>query len=79
MEEYRNHYLTANEVSKILKVTLRTLYNYRSNGELEYVQLNKKKILYRVGDVVDFLYKHSSPFLRRERANALIKKYIVKL
>ncbi|EKU88724.1 helix-turn-helix domain-containing protein [Bacteroides oleiciplenus] len=44
------HYLTDKEVSAHLKVSRRTLQEWRSSGQLAYIQLGGK-ILYRGSDV----------------------------
>ena len=50
-------WLDNNEVCKWLKVSKRTLQNYRDNGELSFSQVGAK-ILYRTSDVEDFLKRH---------------------
>ena len=44
------HYLTDRELSQRLKISRRTLQNYRNNGILPYRQLGGK-ILYRESDI----------------------------
>ena len=44
------HYLTDKEVSALLKVSRRTLQDYRNEGRLPYIQLGGK-ILYRESDI----------------------------
>ncbi len=44
------HYLTDKEVSARLKVSRRTLQDYRNEGRLPYIQLGGK-ILYRESDI----------------------------
>ena len=50
-------WLDNNEVCKWLKVSKRTLQNYRDNGELSFSQVGAK-ILYRTSDVDEFLKRH---------------------
>ena len=47
---YGDELLTDKEVSHLLKVSRRTLQDYRSNGILPYIQVGGK-ILYRASDI----------------------------
>lgn len=47
---YGNELLTDKEVSQLLKVSRRTLQDYRNNGILPYPQVGGK-ILYRASDI----------------------------
>jgi hypothetical protein len=47
-------YLTNNEVSKLLKLSTRTLQDWRDNGTISYIQI-KGKILYRQSDILKLL------------------------
>ncbi len=73
-----NLFLTSEDVAAILMVSKRTLQNYRSEYKLKYYRISRKKILYRVEDVVEFLKQSSCCSYQKDRINALIKKYIVK-
>ena len=73
-----NLFLTSEVVAAILMVSKRTLQNYRSECKLKYYRISRKKILYRVEDVVEFLKQSSCCSYQKDRINALIKKYIVK-
>lgn len=53
-------YLTDKEVSSILKVSRRTLQEYRNNGVLPYIPLGGK-ILYRERDLEDLLLRCYHP------------------
>lgn len=53
-------YLTDKEVSSILKVSRRTLQEYRNNGVLPYIPLGGK-ILYRERDLEDLLQRCYHP------------------
>ena len=55
-----DRYLTDKEVAAILKVSRRTLQEYRNDGVLPYVQLGGK-ILYREQDLEDLLQKCYHP------------------
>ncbi|HMM03865.1 helix-turn-helix domain-containing protein [Dysgonomonas sp.] len=44
------HYLTDRDLSKILKISRRTLQDYRSNGIISYIMLGGK-VLYRESDI----------------------------
>ena len=50
------HYLTDRELSERLKISRRTLQDYRNNGILPYRQLGGK-ILYRESDIEQVLQK----------------------
>ena len=56
-------YLTDREVSEILKVSRRTLQEYRNEGILPYIPLGGK-ILYRESDLEELLEKHYHPAYR---------------
>ena len=47
---YGDELLTDKEVSQLLKVSRRTLQDYRNNGILSYIQVGGK-ILYRASDI----------------------------
>jgi hypothetical protein len=46
---------SASEAAKYLKITMRTLKNYRYEGELEYLQYNSRKIVYTKNQLDSFL------------------------
>ena len=56
-------YLTDREVSEILKVSRRTLQEYRNEGILPYISLGGK-ILYRESDLEELLDRHYHPAYR---------------
>ena len=56
-------YLTDREVSEILKVSRRTLQEYRNEGILPYIPLGGK-VLYRESDLEKLLEKHYHPAYR---------------
>ena len=56
-------YLTDREVSEILKVSRRTLQEYRNDGILPYILLGGK-VLYRERDLEDVLEKCYHPAYR---------------
>ena len=56
-------YLTDREVSEILKVSRRTLQEYRNEGVLPYIPLGGK-ILYRESDLEELLEKFYHPAYR---------------
>lgn len=74
-----NLLLTSKAVAAILMVSERTLQNYRSEGKLMYYRISRKNIRYRVEDVVEFLKQSSCCSYQKDRINALIEKYTVKL
>lgn len=53
-------WLTTEEVSKLLKVSKRTLQNYRDEGKLGFSQIGSK-IYYRSSDIDAFLEEHYNP------------------
>lgn len=76
MDQYSNLFLNSEAVAHILRVSPRTLQNYRSEGKLIYYKASRKNILYRVGDVVDFLKQSSCCSYQKDRLNTLLKKYL---
>lgn len=48
-----NYYLTSVQVQKLLKISSRTLYNYRVEGKLNYCDIGV--IRYRMEDVKAFM------------------------
>lgn len=74
-----NLFLTSENVAAILMVSKRTLQNYRSEGKLVYYKISPKVIRYRVEDVVEFLRQSNCCSYQKDRVNALIKKYLIKL
>lgn len=58
-------YLTNNEVSKLLKLSTRTLQDWRDNGIISYIQI-KGKILYRQSDILKLLEAHFEKSWREE-------------
>ncbi|WP_255498736.1 helix-turn-helix domain-containing protein [Dysgonomonas sp. ZJ709] len=54
-----NIYLTTEEVAIILRVSERTLYNYRECGKLRYHKVNNS-IRYLTVDVVQFVNKSTT-------------------
>ena len=74
-----NLFLDSKAVAAILMVSKRTLQNYRSEGKLVFYKISPKMIRYRVEDVVDFLKQSNCCSYQKDRVNALIEKYTVKL
>lgn len=56
-------YLTDREVSELLKVSRRTLQEYRNEGILPYIPLGGK-VLYRESDLQKVLEEHYHPAYR---------------
>ena len=56
-------YLTDREVSEILKVSRRTLQEYRNEGILPYIPLGGK-VLYRESDLEELLERYYHPAYR---------------
>lgn len=74
-----NMLLTSEAVAAILMVSERTLQNYRSEGKIMYYRISRKNIRYRVEDVVEFLKQSSCCSYQKDRINALIEEYTVKM
>lgn len=55
-----SRYITEQELSKALKITKRTLIEYRMNGKLPYYKLGGK-ILYKEQDIIEILEKNKIP------------------
>lgn len=72
-----NLLLNSEAVAAILKVSKRTLQNYRKEGKLVYYRVSRKTIRYRVEDVVEFLKQSSCCSYQKDRINALIEKHTV--
>lgn len=70
-------FLTSKEVTQILRITPRTLQNYRSNGRINYHKISNKKILYPAKDVYELIQKSSLASITKDRAAYLISKYLV--
>ncbi len=47
-------YLTNNDVSKLLNISIRSLQDWRDNGTISYIQISGK-ILYRQSDILKLL------------------------
>ena len=52
-----NRYITEQELSKALKITKRTLIEYRMNGKLPCYKIGGK-ILYKEQDIIDILERN---------------------
>lgn len=52
-----NRYVIEQELSKTLKITKRTLIEYRMNGKLPYYKIGGK-ILYKEQDIIDILERN---------------------
>ena len=52
-----NRYITEQELSKVLKITKRTLIEYRMNGKLPYYRIGGK-ILYKEQDIIEILERN---------------------
>ena len=53
-----NRYITEQELSKALKITKRTLIEYRMNGKLPYYKIGGK-IYYKEQDIIDILERNN--------------------
>lgn len=78
MEQYSDVFLNSDQVAKILRVTPRTLQNYRSEYKIKFYKVSSKVIRYRMEDVVEFVKQHSSCSYQKERIKSLIEKSLVR-
>lgn len=71
-------YYNSDEVAQILRVTKRTLQNYRTEGKIMFYKMSKKNILYKAGDIELFLKNSSCVSYQKDRVKTLLDKYIVR-
>ena len=57
-------YLTGEEVCKLLRLSTRTLQDYRDNGTIAYCKIGGK-ILYRQSDIQAMLERHYYPIHKK--------------
>ena len=57
-------YLTGEEVCRLLRLSSRTLQEYRDNGTIAYCKIGGK-ILYRQSDIQAMLERHYYPVVRK--------------
>lgn len=50
-------WLTSEEVCHLLRISTRTLQNYRDNGVLPFAQIGRK-IYYKASDIQEYLTRH---------------------
>lgn len=50
-------WLSSEEVCHLLRISSRTLQNYRDNGVLPFAQIGRK-IYYRASDIQEYLSRH---------------------
>lgn len=72
-------YLNSDEVAAILRVSKRTLQNYRTEGKILHYKMSKKVILYKAEDVEAFLKNSSCVSYQKDRVKVLLEKYIVRM
>ena len=60
-------YLTGEEVCKLLRLSTRTLQDYRDNGTIAYCKIGGK-ILYRQSDIQTMLERHYNPIQQRGKS-----------
>lgn len=58
-------FLSGEEVYELLKLSTRTLQEYRSNGTLAYYKIGGK-ILYKQSDIQAMLERHYTPILTKK-------------
>ena len=59
-------YLTSEEVCKLLRLSSRTLQEYRDNGTIAYHKISGK-ILYKQSDIQAMLERHYNPIYKRNK------------
>jgi len=60
------YFLTSKEVEFLLRISKRTLQNYRDDGRIHFIRISKKTILYRIKDVEELLMKSSCSSYRKD-------------
>ena len=65
-------FLSGEEVCELLKLSTRTLQEYRSNGTLAYYKIGGK-ILYKQSDIQAMLERHYNP-ISNEEVNQLVSQ-----
>lgn len=76
--EINKKYLNSDEVAHILRVSKRTLQNYRTEGKIMYYKISKKSILYKVEDVEEFLKNSSCISYQKDRIKILLDQSVVR-
>jgi MerR family transcriptional regulator, repressor of the yfmOP operon len=56
-KDFFPNWLSADEVCHLLRISKRTLSNYRTNGVLPFSQIGRK-IYYKASDIDDYLENH---------------------
>jgi predicted site-specific integrase-resolvase len=74
-ENAKTLFLTTEEVMRILRVSKRTLQNYRNESKLHFYKMSSKTIRYKESDVLIFLQNSSCSSYLKDVA----KKYIPNL
>jgi len=65
-------FLTTDEVLRMLRVSKRTLQNYRTESKLPFYKVSSKTIRYRVIDVITFLQNSSCSSYQKDTYNKYI-------
>lgn len=71
-------FLTTEEVLAILRVSRRTLQNYRTEGKIPFHKISHKTILYKEADIEKFLREQYSTELLRAKGRKLLTETIRK-
>jgi len=74
-EDLDVEFLTSNEVIRMLRITPRTLQNYRTDCKIPFYRFNNRTVRYRTEDVIKFLQNSSSSSYQKDA----YKKYIKQL
>ncbi len=68
--------LTSEEVCYLLRISPRTLQNYRSDNVIPFHRLSKKKIVYRAEEIAGFVRNRSGlTSYHRDKLEKLLQKY----
>ena len=65
-------FLTTEEVLRMLRVSKRTLQNYRTESKIPFYKVSSKTIRYRVVDVIAFLQNSSISSYQKDTYNKYI-------
>lgn len=68
--------LTSEEVATFLKVTPRTIYNYRKENKLPFIQISRKSIRYKLSDVLNFMRSSNSSIYLKEKLEKYAYSFI---
>jgi len=74
-EELNVLFLTSEEVIRILRISRRTLQNYRTDSKIPFYRLTGRTVRYRMEDVIKFLQNSSSCSYQKDAYKKYIQKF----